>query len=95
MGSLITKQGNIRGAKIHLKINGKDWKKFPLQGYAIEGNFCLGLTYDDDLDIEIILSEDALDNMLIAVDKYVPYKERKTPFSEAPFEYEPWDEPWN
>lgn len=86
---LETKAGNIRGVKVNLKIDDKDWKKFPVQGWVVQGDkFNLNLAYDDNLDIEITLTETALYNMADAIDEYrlnqqtKIVKTTKEPFSE-------------
>jgi hypothetical protein len=83
---LETKSGNIRGVKVNLKIDDKDWKKLPVQGWVVQGDrFNLNLVYDENLDIEITLTEAALYNMADAIDEYrlnQQKKETKEPFSE-------------
>lgn len=61
------KDGTLKGVKIGIKRDGKDWKQYRVQGWATPASkrdFSILYSEDEDNEIELTLSREALLNIL-------------------------------
>lgn len=68
------KDGTLKGVKIGIKRDGKDWKQYRVQGWATPASkrdFSILYSEDEDNEIELTLSREALLNILDEIDPVV------------------------
>lgn len=66
------KDGTLEGVCLNFKVNNKDWEKYSPDGWVTwkdkNYGFTIYMPYDDDLEVEVSFTEQALINILEAIE---------------------------